>query len=186
MNAWFLSVIDTVFASPPPLAAAAGTPFYLDPEFWVAVAFVIFVGFMVWKARAALLGALDARAAKIERDIAEAQRLKDEAQALLAEYRQKQRAALGEAQGMLAQAEDEAKRMRAKAEAELAAQLQRRERQALDRIAQAEAQAVAEVRNLAADLTVAATAKLLKQRVEGERAKALTDAAIAEVPKRLQ
>ncbi len=170
----------------PPLAAAAGTPFYLDAEFWVAVAFLIFVGFMVWKARGALMAALDARAAKIERDIAEAQRLKEEAQALLAEYQQKQRAALGEAQDMLAQAEDEAKRLRAKAETDLAAQLQRRERQALDRIAQAEAQAVAEVRNLAADLTLAATEQLLRERIDQDRAASLADAAIEEMPRKLR
>jgi F-type H+-transporting ATPase subunit b len=87
---------------------------------------------------------------------------------------------------MLAQAEEESKRVRARAEADLEHALQRRERQALDRIAQAEAQAVAEVRNLAVDLAMNATRKILQERIGESQAAALADAAIAEVPRHLQ
>lgn len=155
-------------------------------EFWVLVAFVLFVGFMVWKARKALVGGLDSRAARIKAEIDEAQRLREEAQALLADYQKKQREALGEAEGMLKQAAEESKRLKAKAETELAAALKRREQQALDRIAQAEAQALAEVRNLAADLAVAATQKILVEKLDPAKAQALVSDAIAELPRRLQ
>ena len=155
-------------------------------EFWVLVAFVLFVGFMVWKARKALVGGLDSRAARIKAEIDEAQRLREEAQALLAEYQKKQREALGEAQAMVKQAEEEGKRVRAKAETELAAALKRREQQALDRIAQAEAQALSEVRNLAADLAVAATQKILVEKLDAAKAQSLVSDAIAELPRRLQ
>jgi F-type H+-transporting ATPase subunit b len=155
-------------------------------EFWVLVAFILFVGFMVWKARKALMGGLDTRAARIKAEIDEAQRLREEAQALLTEYQKKQREALGEAQAMVKQAEEEGKRVRAKAETELTAALKRREQQALDRIAQAEAQALAEVRNLAADLAVAATRKILVEKLDPAKAQALVSDAIADLPKRLQ
>jgi F-type H+-transporting ATPase subunit b len=155
-------------------------------EFWVLVAFIAFVGFMVWKARKALVGGLDARAARIKAEIDEAQKLRDEAQALLADYQKKQREALGEAHAMVKQAEEEGKRVRAKAETELAAALKRREQQALDRIAQAEAQALAEVRNLAADLAVAATQKILTEKLDPAKAQSLVSDAIAELPRRLQ
>ena len=155
-------------------------------EFWVLVAFILFVGFMVWKARKALVGGLDSRAARIKAEIDEAQRLREEAQALLAEYQKKQREALGEAGAMVKQAEEEGKRVRAKAETELAAALKRREQQALDRIAQAEAQALSEVRNLAADLAVAATQKILVEKLDAAKAQALVSDAIAELPRRLQ
>jgi F-type H+-transporting ATPase subunit b len=155
-------------------------------EFWVLVAFILFVGFIVWKARKALVGGLDTRAARIKAEIDEAQRLREEAQALLAEYQKKQREALGEAQAMVKQAEEEGKRVRAKAETELAAALKRREQQALDRIAQAEAQALSEVRNLAADLAVAATQKILVEKLDPAKAQALVSDAIAELPRRLQ
>jgi F-type H+-transporting ATPase subunit b len=76
--------------------------------------------------------------------------------------------------------------VRAKAETELAAALKRREQQALDRIAQAEAQALAEVRNLAADLAVAATQKILTEKLDPAKAQSLVSDAIAELPRRLQ
>ncbi len=155
-------------------------------EFWVLVAFVLFVGFMVWKARKALVGGLDARAERIKAEIDEAQRLREEAQSLLADYQKKQREALGEAEAMVKQAQEESLRLKAKAETELAAALKRREQQALDRIAQAEAQALAEVRNLAADLAVAATRKLLIEKLDPAQAQALVSDAIAELPRRLQ
>jgi F-type H+-transporting ATPase subunit b len=155
-------------------------------EFWVLVAFIVFVGLIVWKARKALVGGLDARGARIKAEIDEAQRLRDEAQSLLADYQKKQREAMGEAQAMIKQAEEEAKRLKAKAEAELAAALKRREQQALDRIAQAEAQALAEVRNLAADLAVAATQKILTEKLDPAKAEGLVSEAIAELPRRLQ
>ena len=155
-------------------------------EFWVLVAFILFVGFMVWKARKAIVGGLDARAARIRAEIDEAQRLREEAQALLAEYQKKQREALGEAEAMVKQAGEESKRLAAKAEIELAAALKRREQQALDRIAQAEAQALSEVRNLAADLAVAATQKILVEKLDPAQAAGLVSQAIAELPRRLQ
>lgn len=155
-------------------------------EFWVLVAFLAFMAAVIWKARGAMMGSLDNRAKRIRHDIDEAQRLRDEAQGLLAEYQKKQREALGEAEAMVRQAEDEAKRLRARAEADLAASLKRREQQALDRIAQAEAQAVAEVRNLAADLAVAATQRLLTEKLDSAQAEGLVSAAIADLPKRLQ
>jgi F-type H+-transporting ATPase subunit b len=155
-------------------------------EFWVLVAFVLFVAFMVWRARKAILGGLDARAGRIRAEIEEAQRLRDEAQALLVDYQKKQRQALGEAEAMLRQAEEEAKRLKAKGEAELEAALKRREQQALDRIAQAEAQAVADVRNMAADLAIAATGKILAEKLDPAQAEALVSQSIAELPRRLQ
>jgi F-type H+-transporting ATPase subunit b len=157
-----------------------------NATFWVAIAFIAFVAFMVWKARNAIVTGLDARAVKIKAEVEEAQRLRDEAQALLAQYQAKQKEALSEAEAMKRQAEDEGRRLKARAEADLAAALKRREQQALDRIAQAEAQALAEVRNLAADLAVAATQKLLAQKLEPARADALVADAIAELPRRLQ
>ena len=160
--------------------------FLTDPTTWVALAFVIFVALIAWKAWPGMMKGLDARAAKIKAELDEAERLRDEAQKLLADYQRKQKEALAEAEAMIRQAEEEAKRMRAKAEAELDASIKRREKQALDRIAQAEAAAAAEVRNLAVDVAVAAAAKVLAQGQDPARAAQRIDAAIADLPRRLQ
>lgn len=156
-----------------------------DPTFWVAVAFLIFAAIILWKVRAPLIDALDSRAARIKSDLDEAQRLREEAQALLAEYKRKQRDAISETEEMLAHAEEEAKRLRRKAEDDLAAGLKRREQQALDRIAQAEAQAIAEVRNTAVDIAVSATGMLLVKNLDGRKAAKLIDDAVKALPKEL-
>jgi len=154
-------------------------------EFWVAVAFVIFVLFMLWKATKPMMAALDARAARIKTEIDEAQRLREEAQKLLAEYQRKERDAVKEAEAMLAHARDEARRLREKAAEDLAASVKRREQQALDRIAQAEAQAEAQVRAQAVDLAVAATRRILAEKLDEAQAARLVDEALKELPGKL-
>ncbi len=157
----------------------------MKPEFWVAIAFVIFV-FLVWKkAKVAIFGALDARADKIRAELDEAQRLREDAQSALAAYQRRQRDALKEAEAIIAHAREEAARIRAQAAAELEASLKRRESQAVDRIAQAEAAAVNEVRHLTVDLAIQASRKLLTEGITAKQADALIDQSIAELPKHL-
>jgi F-type H+-transporting ATPase subunit b len=158
---------------------------FQDTTFWVGVAFVLFVAAVVWKAGGKILAAIDARAAKIRTELDEAERLRDEAQKALADYQTRQREALAEAEQMLRQAEEEARRLRDKAEADLKASLARREKQALDRIAQAEAQAAADVRDRAVDIAIAATRKIMAERLDPAKAAALVDEAIKELPAKL-
>ncbi len=122
---------------------------FSTPEFWVAVAFVFFVGLLFKPGSKFVIGALDERAERIRSQLDEAQRLREEAQHLLAEYQRKQRQALQDAEAILNQARATAERHREDSAAELAQTLERRERQAMDRIAQAEAEALAEVRAVA-------------------------------------
>ena len=71
------------------------------------------------------------------------------------------------------------------AAANLEAMLKRRERMALDKIAQAEAQALADVRNEAVDLAVAAATEILTRHLAQDRAGALIDQSIGELEKKL-
>jgi len=156
-----------------------------DPTFWVAVAFVIFMAIIVWKAVGPMMRALDKRAERIRDELDEAQRLREDAQHLLAEYKRKLRDAEKEAEEMYAHAQEEAERLKRAGEAQLEAALTRREQQAKDRIAQAEQQAVAQVRALAADVAVAATRDLLVESVDKKTADALIDEAVKQIPDRM-
>src|SRR3546814_20394649 len=117
-----------------------------DPTFWVAVAFVVFAGLMVWKARQPVLDGLDARAERIRAELDEAQRLREEAQKALAEYKRKQRDAAKEAEDLLANAKHEAELLRRQAAEDLKETLARRGKAALEKIDQAEPQALQGVR----------------------------------------
>ncbi len=155
------------------------------PETWVAVAFVIFV-VLVWKpAQKALLSALDARAARIDKELSEAARLREEAQALLAQYQRKHRDAMKEADEIITHARAEADRLAQQAARDLEASLKRREELAIQRIAQAEQQATADVRAAAVDVAIAATEQLLKEKLDGAKGDALIDQAIKELPAKL-
>lgn len=156
-----------------------------DPEFWVAVAFVVVAIFLYKPLKNGITGALDGRAAEIRRQIEEARKLREDAQALLAEYQRKQRDAMTEAERIIQGAKDEARRLRTETEAELARSIERRKQQALDRIAQSEAQAVAEVRNTAVDVALTAAEKLLREGLNESQRQAMADKAIQELPKRL-
>ena len=156
-----------------------------DPTFWVAIAFVVFVALMVWKASKPILTGIDARAERIKAELDEAQRLREEAQKALAEYKRKQRDAAKEAEDLLANARHEAELLRRQAAEDLKETLARREKAAIEKIAQAEAQALQEVRAQAVDIAIAATAKLLSENVDPNRDQSIVDQAIKDLGRKL-
>jgi len=160
-------------------------PFYLAPEFWLTVAFIIFVGLLIRPVTRMITSALDDRSDAIAKELDEAARLAEEARAALADYQRKQRDSVKEAEEILARAEAEAKRMGADAAKGLAAALERRGQLAMEKIAQAEARAVADVRNAAVDIALAATRKLIEENVDKNKSDALVEDAIKEIPDKL-
>ncbi len=156
-----------------------------DPTFWIAVAFLVFVGLAARPVSGAIAGALDARSARIRTELDEAQALREEAQKTVAEFKRKQRDALKEAEQILDHVKLEAKRLRERAERDLAAALERREQAALEKIAQAEAQALQEVRDQAIEVALMATAKLISENLGPERSGAMIDQAIRELSGKL-
>lgn len=157
-----------------------------DPTFWTAVAFVIFVVALFKPVKKALFAGLDSRIEQIRSEVEEAKRLRDEAQALLASYQRKQREAAQEAEDIVKQAREEAAIHRTEAEKSLAELLKRQEALAVEKIAQAEAAAVQEVRDVAVDLAIAATEKILAEKVRGDLSDRLVEKAIGELPQKLQ
>lgn len=155
---------------------------FTNPTFWVLVSFVIFFGVLVrFKVPKMVTDILDARAAAIAKEIDEAQRLREEAQALLASYQRKQRDAESEAEEIINQAHAEAARLTEETRKALEAQLARRTQLAEDKIMQAEAQALLEVRALAADAAIAAARRLIAERLSTEKATALIDKSIRDL-----
>jgi F-type H+-transporting ATPase subunit b len=140
-----------------------------EAEFWVAVAFVIFIGVLIKAgAHRLIIDGLDGRAARIKSELDEAKRVRDEAQALLAEYQRKRGEADREAEAIVSAARAEAERLAAEAKAKVEEFVARRTKMAETKIAQAEAQALADVRSAAADAAVAAAEKILSETAKGK------------------
>ena len=156
-----------------------------SPTFWTLIAFVAFVIVLFRPVKKALLGGLDSRIAQIRAEVEEAQRLREEAQALLASYQRKQREAVQEAEQIIAHAREEAERMKSRAEAELDEAIKRREQQAADKIAQAEAAALDDIRDHAVELAINATAKLLEEKMAGKEGEKAVSDAIKTLPDKL-
>ncbi len=157
---------------------------FSNPEFWVLVGFFIFfllLGRTFWRT---IKRGLDGRAAKVTEQLAEAARLRDEAQAMLDRATAKQRQSVNTAEDILAAARDEAERMRRDGEAELRRGLAAREAQAMDRIALAEQTAIQSVKARAVDIAIRAATGLVAQSIDQNAANALVDRAIEDLPRR--
>lgn len=153
-----------------------------EAEFWVAVAFVIFVGVLgYFGTHKLLLKSIDERRERIKAELDDARRLKAEAEALLSTYQGKQQEAEQEAQAIIANAKTEAERLAAEAEAKIEEFVVRRTKMAESKIAQAEAQALSDVRSAAAEAAVAAAETLLTRSVKDKVADALIAKGIADL-----
>jgi F-type H+-transporting ATPase subunit b len=149
-------------------------------ETWVAVAFVLFLGVAIYlKVPRLVARMLDERAEKIGRELAEARKLREEAQAVLASYQKKRAEAEEDAAKIVAQAKVEAASYASEARSKLAELLARRTKQAELKIAQAEAAAIKEVRSKAAETAIAAASKLISEVPAAKSAKLVADSIAA-------
>lgn len=157
-----------------------------DTYFLVGLSFVVFFGVLAYyRVHHMLFRALDQRAERIRRELDDAQRLREEAQALLAGYERRQRDTEEEAKAIVARAREDAQSAAEQAKQDLEDSIQRRLKAAEEQIAQAEAAAVAEVRDRAVAVATAAAAEVIAQRMTGDAANQRIDAAIEEVGRRL-
>jgi F-type H+-transporting ATPase subunit b len=156
--------------------------FLREPEVWVGIGFLLVIGLLLWKRVPAMVaGILDARAAVIAAELDEARRLREEAEALLSDYKQRAGKAESEAQSIVTEARAEAERFAAESRASLKLQIERRAQAAQDRIAQAETAAMAEIRALAANTAASAAEKLIAARMDEKRAAALIENSIKDL-----
>ncbi len=157
-----------------------------DARFWAFISLLVFVGLLIYlKVPALVTGYLDRRAEGIRAELEQARKLREEAQALLAEYQRKARQAESEAEEIVDQARREAEALSVEGKRRVEEYVASRTRLAEQKIAQAEAQAVQEVRALSADVAVAAAEKILAARVKGKEGEALVAQAIDDVKAKL-
>jgi len=155
-------------------------------EFWVTVAFLVFVLVLLYyKVPAVIAKVLDERADGIRKELDEARRVREEAQTLLADYQRKHRSVGEEAEAIVAQARHEATAFAEETRRALKEQLERRTKLAEEKIARAEGQAIDEVRAAAVDLAIAAAEKILREKASGAAAAALIDQSIRDLKTRL-
>ena len=157
----------------------------MTPTIVVAISLVIFLALVWWKGRGAILDMLDKRSDGIRHQLDEARRLREEAEAMYADIAKKQQEAAATAASMIEEAKAQAVRIERDSQAALQATIARRREQALEKIGQAESEAIREVRAKAIDVAIEATRRVLTAQMAGAQGQAAVDAAIEELPRRL-
>ncbi len=170
-----------------PAMAATGPFFSLrNTDFVVLIAFLVFVGILIYfKVPAKVTDLLDARAAQIKAELAEARSLREEAKTLLASYDRKLKEVKDQSDRIVSAAKAEAEAAAKAAQAELKVSIARRLAAAEEQIAAAEASAMREVRETAISVAVAAAAEVLSKQMTAEGAAASIDSAITQVEAKL-
>ena len=162
--------------------AAEPTAFGLNPGAWVAIAVLIVFALLAWKKVHHAVGkALDSKIALIRDQLAEAEALRKEAEALKAEYESKAKSADKDRKALMERARHEADEIVAKAKNDAEALIERRTRMAEDKIAAEERSAVEQLRASAAEAAAKAAARLIAERHDASSDAKLVDQAIKEI-----
>jgi F-type H+-transporting ATPase subunit b len=167
-----------------PASAEHAEPTFLgfDPGGWVALAMLAVFALLIWKKVPGAIGkALDSKIALIRDQLAEAEALRKEAQALKAEYEAKAASVDKDREALLERARHEAGEIVAKAKTDAEALIERRTRMAEDKIAAEERSAVEQLRAAAADAATKAAAKLIAERYDAGTDARLVDQAIKDI-----
>lgn len=158
-----------------------------EAHFWEATGLILLILALIWlKVPGMAFAALDARGAKIQAQLDEATKLREEAERLLADIKVRREAAEHQAEEILALAKVEAERLAADSKVKLEEQIKRRGELAERRIALAEAQAAAEVRAAAVELAAQAAETVLASRLAAAKTDPLVDTAVAQLATKLQ
>lgn len=159
---------------------------HFDATFFAFVGLILFFVLIAYlKVPGMMAKGLDERANKISNELAEAKRLREEAQQLLTEYQRKRKDAESEAASIVAAAEREAAMLTAEAKQKTEEYVARRTLITEQKIAQAEAEAVQAVRAAAVDLAISAAEKVIATRNDSATQSALFAQAIGDVKTRL-
>jgi F-type H+-transporting ATPase subunit b len=154
----------------------------VDPGGWVALAMIAVFALFIWKkVPGAIARALDDKIGLIRGQLAEAEALRKEAEALKAEYEKKAKGVDKDRKALLERAKREAGEIVAKARSDAEVLIERRTRMAEDKIAAEERDAVEQLRAATVDAATKAAVKLIAERHDAKTDARLVDQAIKEI-----
>ena len=175
-----------IAASPAMAAGEYGFFSLRNTDFVVSIAFVIFIGILIYyKVPALVAGLLDKRALTIRSELDEAKALREEAQTLLATYERKQKDVQAQADRIVASAKQEANAAATAAKEEIAQSITRRLAGAEEQIASAQAAAIKDIRDQAVMIAVSVAKEVLADQMDASAANALIDDSIDVVAEKM-
>jgi F-type H+-transporting ATPase subunit b len=157
----------------------------MDETFWTAAAFALFILAVHRPVGRVLASMLDERAKRIQEELDEAVRLREEAQALLASFQHKQRDAMQEAEEIIEHAKQEALSLTKEAEQAVEDAMSRRMKATMEKIDVAEANMIQEIRTHSIDLAFKAANDMIEKNADKKTSEAMFKQALKAMPKKL-
>ena len=159
----------------------------IDATFWVAISFLIFIGILVYfKIPQKVDESLNESIKKIEDDLNNAEKLKDEAKNLLSEYEGKVSKSKDEIKNLIDKAKSEAEKNIIKTNEEFHKIVENRKKTAEEKIRQMKIQALKDVKNLSVNIAISSVEKIIKNSIDKKKLDKIYLSSIEEAKKILK
>jgi F-type H+-transporting ATPase subunit b len=157
--------------------------FFHDPKFWVAVATVLFFILAYKPSKNAVNKMLDDKISKIEKDIADAKKLKSEALELLAIAEKKLSQVEEESKNILNHAKNQAENIIKTTSEKLEKDINIRKNMAVSKIKNFEDEAISEIKSRISTVTLLATHTIIEQNIDDEKVAEINNISIDKISK---
>ena len=154
---------------------------FVDPQFWVAIAFIIFIIIIFNPLKKILISNLDSKINQIKESIDEAENLKNEAQITLSEIKKRQNEVKKEIQLIEQDTEEKIKKIELEAEKKIDDQIDKKKLLASAKIDQLLRDANNEIKNEISDTALKATIFLIEKKLTYKEKENLINNSIKEL-----
>ena len=159
----------------------------IDATFWVAISFFIFLGVLFYlKVPQKVDKSLNESIKKIQDDVNNAEKLKDEAKSILSEYETKVSKSKEEIKILIQKAEEKAEKNLIKTNEEFHKIIENRKKAADDKIKQMKSQAIKDIKNLSVEISILAVEKIIKNSIDKKKLDKIYISSIEETKKILK
>ena len=152
---------------------------------WVAIGFILFILMLIYfKVPGQITKILDNRAEKIKNELDEARKLREEAQAILADFQKKNNEAEKSAKALIDEAKKVAKNYEKEAKLKFEESLERRKKLLDEKLKRAEVEALNQIKNDITDIVFDAIDKTLSNdNINKDASDKIIDSGIKEITK---
>ena len=153
---------------------------FSDPQFWVAVSFILFIAAIFNPVRKILTSSLDAQIKDIKNKIDEAENLKNEAQKALDELKERETKVEKEIQNLNLESEKRISELKDISTSKLTEQIEKRKILAENKIEQLVRDTNNSIKNYISSVAIEATRNILLQNLSKDKKSALIEESITE------
>ena len=153
---------------------------FADPQFWVAVSFILFIAAIINPVRKILASSLDAQINDIKNKIDEVENLKNEAQKALDEIKDREAKVEKEIQNLKSESEKRIADLKDISSTKLTDQIEKRKILAENKIEQLVRDTNNSIKNYISSIAIEATRNILLQNLSKDKKSALIEESITE------